>query len=136
MSDPTAGGAVHFLGAGDVLALHEELVSRTGGLAGIRDLGLLESAVMMPQARFGGAYLHEGRAAMAATYLFHICRNHPFVDGNKRAGAAAALAFLVLNGAENLPDPVAMEQTTAAVAEGSMSKEALIEWFRAQTGEM
>lgn len=58
------------------------------------------------------------------------------MDGNKRAGAAAALAFLVLNGAENLPDPVAMEQTTAAVAEGSMSKEALIEWFRAHTGEM
>ncbi len=132
MSDATQGDPVHFLSVGDVIALHEDLLLRTGGMAGIRDLGLLESAVMMPQAGFGGVHLHEGRAAMAAAQLFHICKNHPFLDGNKRSGAAAALAFLLLNGVETLPDPAAMEQTTLAVAEGAMSKEALIEWFREQ----
>lgn len=130
MGETGAQIPVHFLSVNDVVSLHTDLLSRTGGLGGVRDLGLLESAVMMPQAAFGGVYLHEGMADKAAAYLFHICKNHPFLDGNKRAGAAAALAFLLLNGVENLPDPQAMEQTTLAVAEGSMSKESLIEWFR------
>lgn len=123
------GSDPHFLSVADVVALHEDLLSRTGGMGGIRDMGLLESAVMMPQARFGGVYLHEGLPAMAAAYLFHICKNHLFLDGNKRAGAGAALAFLLLNGVERLPDAVAMEETALAVADGSMSKDALIERF-------
>jgi death-on-curing protein len=63
----------------------------------VRDLGLLGSALAMPQASFGGVYLHTSLAEMAAAYLFHVARNHPFVDGNKRAALAAALAFLWLN---------------------------------------
>ncbi len=73
--------SVHFLSVSDVVALHEELLSRAGGPGGIRDVGLLESAVMMPQAAFGGVYLHEGKPAMAAAYLFHLCRNHPSTNG-------------------------------------------------------
>ena len=130
MSHPHESGPVHFLSVSDVMALQEHLLLRTGGIAGIRDLGLLESAVMMPQAGIGGVHFHEGLPAMAAAYLFHLCSNHPFLDGNKRAGAAAALVFLVLNGVESLPDPAAMEQTTLAVADGRMSKDVLIAWFR------
>lgn len=130
MDHPHEPESVRFLSVNDVLALHEDLLSRTGGISGVRDVGLLESAVMMPQAGMGGTYFHEGLPAMAAAYLFHLCSNHPFLDGNKRTGAAAALVFLVLNGIEGLPDPVAMEQATMAVAGASMSKEALIEWLR------
>lgn len=129
------GKPIHFLSVDDVITLHSELLARTGGLAGVRDFGLLESAVMMPQAGLRGAYLHEGAPAMAAAYLFHLCKNHPFVDGNKRVGAAAALGFLMLNGVECLPDPVAMEKTALAVADGSMSKDALLEWLRKQTSD-
>ena len=69
-------------------------MARYGGLPGLRDEGLLESAVAQAVATFGGEYLHNDIFQMAAAYLFHIVQNHPFVDGNKRAGAAAAVVFL------------------------------------------
>jgi death-on-curing protein len=87
-----------FLTLDDVLALHAHQIAGYGGRLGLRDLGLLESAVAMPRASFGGAYLHGTLEEMAAAYLFHLCRNHPFLDGNKRAALAAALLFLALNG--------------------------------------
>lgn len=65
-----------------------------GGATGIRDRGLLESAVMMPQASFGGEFVHKGVFEMAAAYAFHIAENQPFVDGNKRTALASALVFL------------------------------------------
>lgn len=65
-----------------------------GGATGIRDRGLLESAVMMPQASFGGDYVHAGVFEMAAAYAFHISENQPFVDGNKRTALVSALVFL------------------------------------------
>jgi death-on-curing protein len=87
---------VFFLTVSEVLKLHELQLNRYGGSTGVRDLGLLESAVSQAQAGFGGVYLHEDLAAMAAAYLFSLVKNHPFVDGNKRAGLATALAFLDL----------------------------------------
>ena len=83
-----------FLSLEDVLELHEMQLSHYGGATGTRDSGLLESAVMMPQASFGGQYVHNGIYEMAAAYAFHIAENQPFVDGNKRTALAAALVFL------------------------------------------
>ena len=68
-----------------VLDVHRRMILEFGGDPSLRDSGLLESDVMMPAAQFGGRFLHDGIAAMAAAYLFHLCRNHPFVDGNGRA---------------------------------------------------
>jgi death-on-curing protein len=89
-----------FLAVEDVLALHAALLDEHGGTPGIRDRGLLESAVAMPAATFDGAFLHEDLIHMAAAYAFHIVENQPFVDGNKRAAIGAALVFLDINGVD------------------------------------
>jgi death-on-curing protein len=85
-----------------VLAIHEEVLAAHGGLSGLRDRALLESAVAAPQASFGGQPLIRNPIEIAAAYLFYLCRNHPFVDGNKRTALAAALVFLDAN--DLLPD--------------------------------
>jgi death-on-curing protein len=79
-----------FLTLEDVLVLHADQIDRYGGSHGIRDEGLLKSAISQPESQFEGKYLHDSIAAMAAAYLFHVVRNHPFIDGNKRVGAACA----------------------------------------------
>jgi death-on-curing protein len=90
--DPT------FLSLAEVLEIHRDQVARYGGACGIRDIALLKSALGMPPATYGGQFLHTDIYEMAAAYLFHIAQNHPFLDGNKRVGAVAALVFLALNG--------------------------------------
>jgi len=85
-----------------VLAIHEQVLAAHGGLAGVKDLGLLESAIAAPQASFGGQPLVQDPLEIAAAYLFHLCQNHPFNDGNKRTALAACLVFLTQN---NLHDP-------------------------------
>jgi death-on-curing protein len=87
-----------FLELEDVLEFHEELLALHGGETGVRDLGLLESALAQPRAMFGGEYLHGDLFLMAAAYAFHIAENQPFVDGNKRTALVTALTFLELNG--------------------------------------
>ena len=87
-----------FLSLEEVIALHNLQLERFGGLGGIRDTGLLESALAMPQAGFGDQYAHADLFEMAAAYLFHLCKNHPFADGNKRVGFHSAYVFLKLNG--------------------------------------
>nr|MDD5699375.1 type II toxin-antitoxin system death-on-curing family toxin [Victivallaceae bacterium] len=87
-----------FLSLAEVLEIHQDQLVRYGGEAGIRDLGLLKSAISMPSATYGGEFLHSDIYEMAAAYLFHIVQNHPFLDGNKRTGAVAMLVFLILNG--------------------------------------
>lgn len=124
-----------FLSVDDVLAIHENTIAVEGGAPGLRDPGLLESAVLMPQQQFGGQFLHEGLAAMAAAYLFHIAQNHTFYDGNKRAAALAALVFLQVNGVAELPDPEELEKATLAVAAGEMSKAALTKWMRERVAD-
>lgn len=86
-----------FLTLDEILALHADQIERYGGALGLRDLGLLESALAAPQASFGGALLHPTLEEMAAAYLYHLVQNHPFLDGNKRVGLAAAIAFLGVN---------------------------------------
>lgn len=87
-----------FLSVAEVLEIHSQQLNAYGGIDGIRDQGLLESAVMTPQSSFGGEYLHQDIFEMAAAYAFHIAENQPFLDGNKRTALVSALAFLDLNG--------------------------------------
>lgn len=123
MSDVAA--EIEFLTVEVVLALHQRQLDRFGGGEGLRDRGLLESAVAQPQASFDGSYAHDGLFAMAAAYLFHIVSNHPFVDGNKRAGLLAAQVFLDVNGVTLEHDSEAFYALTMGVAEGHMDKPAV-----------
>jgi death on curing protein len=117
----------NFLTLAEVLLLHEDQVERFGGSSGVRDLGLLESALAQPSASFGGEFLHPTIAAQAAAYLFHIAKNHPFVDGNKRTAFAVMDAFLRFNG---YTLPLVNEQTyelVLQVAQSAITKEELTE---------
>lgn len=98
MSEPS------FLTLAEVLEIHKDQLRRRGGREGIRDIGLLESAIAMPGSGSGDEYHHRTLFEMAAAYAFHIAENQPFLDGNKRTALAAALIFLDLNGIE-LDDP-------------------------------
>ncbi|HKP97989.1 MAG TPA: type II toxin-antitoxin system death-on-curing family toxin [Fibrobacteria bacterium] len=118
-------GEPEFLEVEDVLALHQRQLKRFGGSDGLRDRGLLESAVAQPQSSFGGVFAHEGLIAMAAAYLFHIVSNHAFVDGNKRAGLLSALTFLHINGIKIADQSEALYSLTLGVAEGRMDKAAV-----------
>jgi death-on-curing protein len=111
-----------FLTLDEVLALHADQIERYGGRGGIRDLALLESALGVPQATFGGAILHGSLPEMAAAYLYHIVQNHPFVDGNKRTGLAAALAFLGLNDQDLGASEDEVVDLTLGVARGEIAK--------------
>jgi len=89
---------------GEVLLILQDQIRRYGGAYGVRDTNLLSSALAMPGASFEGSYLHKDLYEQAAAYAFHICQNHPFVDGNKRTALAAALVFLDVNGIQ-IEDP-------------------------------
>lgn len=114
--------APDFLDLEDVLELHALQLARYGGADGIRDRGLLESALAQPQATFDGALVHGDLFSMAAAYLFHIVQNHPFVDGNKRTGLLAALVFLDLNGISITHGSPGLYALTLGVAEGRITK--------------
>lgn len=87
----------YFLTLDDVLEIHADQIKRYGGRDGVRDQGLLLSAIAQPFGTFNGQYLHKTFHDKAAAYLFHICRNHPFIDGNKRTALVSALMFLAAN---------------------------------------
>jgi len=122
-------GSVIFLSVEQVRLIHSRMIAEFGGDVSIRDMGLLESAAAMPQARFGGEYLHRSLPEMAAAYLFHICQNHPFVDGNKRTAWAAAEVFLLLNHGQFKATNKQIEKMVFGVADGSWSKEQVTEFF-------
>ena len=114
-----------FISLEEVLELHDDQISSFGGTPGVRDEGLLESALAQPQATLGGEYLHPTIAAQAAAYLYHIAMNHPFIDGNKRSAFAVTDTFLRLNGFYlNLTDDQVYD-LVMEVAEGRMTKEEL-----------
>lgn len=119
-----------FLHINKVLKLHRDQIRRYGGSDGLRDRGLLESAIAMPRAQFGGQFLHEDIYEMAAAYLYHITLNHPFVDGNKRAGAAAALTFLAVNGIEVEVDDDSFTELVLNVAQGMTDKPTIAAFLR------
>ncbi len=122
-----------FLGLDEGIGIHNDQINRYGGRAGVRSLELLKSAIAMPTAGFGGDYLHTDIYEMAAAYLFHIVRNHPFVDGNKRTGAVASVVFLMMNGMDLHVDEDAFEKMVLLVAEGKMDEAAIAQFFRSNT---
>jgi death-on-curing protein len=107
------------------------MIERYGGEPAIRDVGLIDSAVMMPQQSFGGEVLHPSLASMAAAYLFHLCSNHGFADGNKRTAVGAALVFLDANRHELSLTIEDLERITMDVAAGTLDKEHLTRLFEA-----
>jgi death-on-curing protein len=124
-----------FLTLDEVLALHAWQITSYGGTPGIRELGLLESALAVPQSTFDGAFLHATVHEMAAAYLFHIAQNHPFIDGNKRVALAAALVFLWLNGFEVKASEDAVVKLTVGVAAGRLSKAEVAVFFKSRARE-
>jgi len=122
-----------FLRLDEAVEIHNDQIKRYGGLPGIRDLELLKSAIAMPSVGFGGAYLHTDIFEMAAAYLFHIVRNHPFIDGNKRTGAASAVVFLKMNGMELYTEEDTLVKLVFSVAEGKTDKAEIITFIRKYT---
>src|SRR5262245_39671453 len=111
----------------EVLEIHQRLLDRFGGLPGIRDEGLLDSALMATAQR--QHYEEAGRAPCAATYAFHRTRNHPFVDGNKRVGAAVAELFVRLNGATVAATNDEIVELFLGIAAGTVSREEVEQAF-------
>ena len=112
-----------FVDRADVLAIHARQIEKFGGMTGIRDEGLLDSALAQPQATFFGEFLHSTIAEQAAAYLYHLTQNHPFLDGNKRTAFATMIAFLSINGYDlELTQEEAFD-LVMRVARGQMSKE-------------
>lgn len=116
MTDPL------FLTLDEVFAIHADQIRRYGGRTGLRDLGSLQSALGMPESTFEGEFLHGTPFEMAAAYLFHIARNHPFVDGNKRTALMCALVFLGLNGWRLEAESEVLYELVDGVAAGSLDK--------------
>lgn len=114
----------------DVVAFHEQQITEHGGIPGIRDMGLLESALSRPQMKmqFGEADL----ASIAAAYAFGIARNHPFLDGNKRTALVTAEAFLVVHGTQIAADDAEVVAVILALASGEIEEEELLLWIREQ----
>jgi death-on-curing protein len=111
-----------------VEAFHQESLARFGGASGVRDEGLLESALARPQNR--AAYEDDATIfALAADYCFGIVRNHPFVDGNKRAGLLSARVFLALNGHRFEPDEAMTVEMIRGLAAGEVDNDALVKWL-------
>ena len=127
MSEP------RFLTLDEVLAIHDNQIDEWGGTHGVLDSGKLDSALGQPQSGFGGQFLHEGIFAMAAAYLFHIARNHAFMDGNKRTALMCAYTFLKLNGYRITAGEAALEEITMRTARGEADKAEIARFFEENT---
>ena len=106
-----------------VREIHAEAIARFGGSDGVRDSALLESAVAAPQASFGGRSPYLDLTELAAAYLYYLCRNHPFIDGNKRGALGSCIVFFRLNGIEPKPDGPEWEELVLAIASGNLDRE-------------
>ena len=118
-----------FLRVEEVIEIHDGLIIAYGGLHGIRDMGLLISAIEMPKAMMFGEYLHSSIYDKAAAYLFHIVCNHAFLDGNKRTGAAVTLIFLKQNESEIKYNISEFEEMVCKVAQSQMNKNQISEYL-------
>lgn len=126
--------SIYFLTLEDVLEIHTDQLNRYGGKPGIRDKNLLLSAIATPLSTFDGQYLHNTLHDKAASYLFHICQNHPFIDGNKRAALVSALMFLAMNDLSIDYNENALETLTRSVAEGQAKTPEISVFFTKQLG--
>lgn len=113
-----------------VLEIHAAAIGMFGGSEGLRDSALLQSAVAAPQASFGGVSTFSDTVEVAGAYLYYLCSNHPFVDGNKRVALGACLVFLQINGYKTAPDSEDWENLTLAVAASLLSREEITATLR------
>ena len=114
----------------EVIEVHTDQIKRYGGQDGVRDFGLLESALAQPEASFAGEWLHKDLYDMAAAYAYHLCQNHPFIDGNKRTALACALVFLELSGLSVRDPKGLLKDAMRNVASGKMNKAAFAQLLR------
>ena len=121
-----------FLSLAELLEIHEQQIERYGGSAGLRDGSALESAVATHQATFAEEFLHTTIPAMAAAYLFHLCQNHPFIDGNKRVGANAAVAFLFMNDWDLTFSEEELVDLVLSIASSGLTKVRVVEIFESR----
>lgn len=121
---------MRYLTTAQVLFVHARLILETGGAAGLRDLGLLQSALERPKATFGGVELYPSLHAKAAALLHSIVLNHPMVDGNKRLGITVAVLFLRSNGVRFAVENEEMERFMLQIAMGGVNVEAIEAWLK------
>ncbi len=119
-----------FLSVEEVIDFHTEIINEFGGAHGIREMGLLISAIEMPKASMFGEFLHPTIYDQAAAYLYHIVCNHPFIDGNKRTGTVAALTFLEVNHVILKYDDYEMEEMIIHCANGKVEKPEIAHFFK------
>jgi death-on-curing protein len=120
---------IKFLTLSEILIILEDQIRNYGGVYGVRDLNLLSSAIYVPQSSFNGQYLHNTIPAMAAAYAYHLCQNHPFIDGNKRAALAGSLVFLDINDYEFSCSDEILYDEIMGVAKSEIKKEELIKFY-------
>ncbi len=124
---------MRYLSLGEVVRLHQVLIESSGGAPGIRDLGLLDSALAQPRVTFGGLDLHPALLAKAAALCTSLVQNHPFVDGNKRIGHAAMATFLLLNGVDLAASIDEQEELILDLAAGRRRREDVERWLQSHT---
>jgi death on curing protein len=127
---------IEFLPKHIIIYFHQQIISLYGGTLGLRDEGLLDSALEQPRAMFDGSYLHDSLVKMAAAYGFHICNNHPFIDGNKRVALVAMDAFLQKNGFEISSSEKDVYEIMMKLASGTVTKADLTDWLEANISKL
>ena len=120
---------IYFLKLEEVIKLHDRQIELFGGSFGVRDQNLLKSAIQMPKQSFGDEFLHKFPFEMAGAYLFHISKNHAFVDGNKRTAIFCTEVFLEINGFEITANEKDLENLVLETATGKLDKKQIAEFF-------
>ncbi len=128
--------AIRFLPREVVLTIHADLLQRYGGEAGVRDAGLLDSALAQPKMTVGGKDAHKTVFDKAAAYGFHICRNHPFVDGNKRVALVLMDIFLQKNGWDLQSSEEEAYEVMMTLASGKLPKSRLSRWLKIHSSKL
>ena len=126
---------INFLSIDDIVVILDDQIKNYGGINGIRDMYLLSSAVSQPESSFDSKYLHNSLPEMAAAYVYHICQNHPFFDGNKRVALASSLVFLDMNDYHFECDLEILYDTIMKVANGALKKDELILFYENHSKE-
>ncbi len=121
---------IDFITLAEVIEIHKNQINLYGGQEGIRDINLLSSALALPKSTFDGDYLYKNIFEMAAAYAYHICQNHPFIDGNKRVALVTALVFLEFNGID-INDPKGLlYDAMMNISKGEVGKKQIEQIFR------
>ncbi len=121
---------MRYLNAQELLVIHSEIIDQTGGLHGVRDIGLLQSIIEKPRGRFGGKELYKGISLKAAAYLQSLVQYHVFLDGNKRTAIGATARFLFLNGYELKATNKEVESFTLKVAVKKLDLQVIASWIQ------